>query len=513
MMKNPILKYLLVTSALLASGGCGKDFGDINVDPNNPREVPADLLLIGAEKLLAEHVYCGLGDNIRGLAFAELLSQAWAQNNYTEITRYLIRGEETNGLYRHLYAGVLMDLADIERILLEKPGLDPLENGNKLAVARVLRVYTLQLLSDMFGPIPYGEALHGASDRTPAYVSQREVYFSLIGELKAAIQIMDVGHSGFGPADMIYQGDMQAWSRFAHALMIRIALRMADVEPDSSRVLFEKFAAGAFSSVDHNACFRFLANAPNNSPLHQQYIERGATDQGLSNILIDKTLKPLNDPRLAVWAEPAANTGAFAGRPYGQTADDAASDEVGNYSLPSGAGTLLSGSSQFNQYDVMRPDFSACLLSYSEQCFSFAEAAERGWSAGASAASWYTLGIEAALAEWGITDPETISTFLSQDAVRYESAPGTWQQKIGVQKWLALFMQGFQAWSEWRRLDFDKLEAPVGGMLIDLGSAVAPLRLVFPGNEQSLNAPNYQQALQLLGGPDALNTRVWWDVK
>jgi len=99
-----------------------------------------------------------------------------------------------------------------------------------------------------------------------------------------------------------------------------------------------------------------------------------------------------------------------------------------------------------------------------------------------------------------------------QKEVNYNTASSDWKQKIGVQKWLALFMQGYQGWSEWRRLDFQKLEKPVDGPLGDIGNHPAPLRLVYPLDEQNLNAANYNKALQLLGESDNLSTRVWWDV-
>ena len=91
---------------------------------------------------------------------------------------------------------------------------------------------------------------------------------------------------------------------------------------------------------------------------------------------------------------------------------------------------------------------------------------------------------------------------------------GGWNQKIGVQKWVALFLNGIQGWCEWRRLDFEKLEPCVDGPQFDVGDKPAPVRLTYPTNEQSQNNANYQSALSLLGGSgDRLTTKVWWDVK
>lgn len=77
-----------------------------------------------------------------------------------------------------------------------------------------------------------------------------------------------------------------------------------------------------------------------------------------------------------------------------------------------------------------------------------------------TAAEWYNAGITASMNEWGISDATAIGDYLAQTDVDYATAAGDWKQKIGVQKWIALYMQGVQGWSEWRRLDFDKLETP-----------------------------------------------------
>ncbi|MBK9110017.1 MAG: SusD/RagB family nutrient-binding outer membrane lipoprotein [Saprospiraceae bacterium] len=138
---------------------------------------------------------------------------------------------------------------------------------------------------------------------------------------------------------------------------------------------------------------------------------------------------------------------------------------------------------------------------------------ERGWSIGGTSEDWYNKAIIASFEEWGIMDVQMAEDYLKQTEVNYATAAGDWNQKIGVQKWLSLFMQGFQAWTEWRRLDFQKLEAPVDGAIGEIGMHPAPLRLVYPSAEQTLNARNYFKALDLLKGEDKLSTRVWWDVK
>lgn len=246
--------------------------------------------------------------------------------------------------------------------------------------------------------------------------------------------------------------------------------------------------------------------------MNQQRIERGDADYGLPSVLIDNTLLPLNDPRLPVFADERVNGGGYAGRPYGQSSANVASESPDLYSQPSGA-SAVRGERGFNFMDVLKSDAIGRFMSYAEVCFILAEAVERGWSVPGTAAGWYEKGIRASLEEWAITDAAVQDACLNQPAVAYATAEGDWKQKIGVQKWVALFLNGIQGWSEWRRLDFEKLEPCVDGPIFDVGDKPVPVRLAYPTNEQSQNNTNYQVALNLLSGADKLTTRLWWDVK
>ena len=94
--------------------------------------------------------------------------------------------------------------------------------------------------------------------------------------------------------------------------------------------------------------------------------------------------------------------------------------------------------------------------------------------------------------------------------VAYSTAPGDWKQKIGSQKWAALYMQGHEAWAEYRRLDAPTLNACAEGALDGDGSV--PTRFYYPLDEQTLNNSGYSTGVSALGGTDGLNTKLWWDV-
>lgn len=505
-MKKIKISALIVV--LFLAGSCGKDFGDINTNPNNPSAVSPDFLFTEASRNIAQ-IYSGYAH----IYFVDLWSQHFCQNNYTDESRFRIRPDATNNYWNWYYSGPLFDLHEVQRLLPSYAGVEPdAVLKNKMAIADVLSVLMWQEVTDIFGPVPYSEALKGSDNRTPRYDSQKDIYTDLLQRLKTASDALDPSAGSFGNADPVYGGDAGHWKAFANALRLRIAMRMSDVEPALARAAAEAAWIAAFTSNADNAYFHFLASLPNNNPLNQARVEGGDAHFGLSRTFIDSTLLPLNDPRLPVFADEKVSGGGYAGRPYGQRSGVAASESPDLYSQPSGA-SAVQGRRGFRSLDVLKADAVGRFMSYAELCFILAEAKERGWSVPGTAAEWYEKGIRASLEEWGVTDSGVQDSYLSQAAVAYATAPGDWHQKIGVQKWIALFLTGSQGWCEYRRLDFDKLEPCANSPIFDVGDKPVPLRLPYPTNEQSQNGANYNAALNLLGGPDNLKTRLWWDVQ
>ncbi len=486
------------------ANACG-DFGDTNIDPNNPATVAPGFLLTRAQKDIMDNTH----DEWIGGRTTFFNAQYWAANNYTDESRYAPRQGAIGGAFSQLYITALNDLNEI--IQINSTNTNKGEAANQIAIARILKAYTYQYMTDLWGPIPYFEALKGAANRTPKYDAQKAIYADLLKELKEATAQIVEGEKAFGDADIIYHSDLKAWKKFANSLMLRVAMRMSDVEPALAKAEIEKAASAAFSENSDNAYFTCLSGQPNNCRLNNDRVTRGDADFCISNVLIDNTLNPLKDPRVAAFSDKNAN-GNYKGRPYGQSFGVAAGEAPSIYSQPSGAAAVLAGNG-FKIYDVLAPDAKATFMNYAEVCFILAEAKERGWNVAGTAQDWYNKGIIASMNEWGIDDAAAISAYLNQSTVKYSVVPGNWQQKIGVQKWIALYPQGLQGWSEWRRLDFDKLIAPVDGALSDLGNKAAPMRLTYPQEEQTKNSVNYQDAIRQLGNKDDLKTRLWWDIK
>ncbi len=498
----------------LLFSACQKINPDMNIDPNSPTSVPTNTLLIQAERALSNEIW----DEWNNGRFGLLYAQYWAQADYSDESRYQYRVGAVNSFWNAMYSGGLMDLAQIKKVNLASTAYGPkLKNEN--AIATLLQSYYLQMITDIWGNAPMSEALRGQEITRPKYDSQMDIYVQLINNVQAAIADIDpAAGNSFGSADYIYFGDMDAWTKFGNALLMRMCLRVADRQSEMSSAgidiasIYSTAMSNTLASNADNAMFKYLSAQPNTNPLYADRIVRGDADFGMSNTLIDvlngTALVP--DPRLEYYADTTAK-GNYNGIPYGMNSANLGSGAVDfdSVSYPSGADGVRSGAA-WGPMDVLKPDAPAMLLDFAEVCFMNAEAAERGWISTMPAADYYTAGITASIDYWsgGAADPAVVTAYLASPNVSYATAPGSWKEKIGLQKWIALYMQGVQGWTEWRRLDFGVLQLPVDGVANGTG---IPNRYAYPTQEQTVNGANYTQAV-LSQGSDNQTTKLWWDV-
>jgi hypothetical protein len=463
---------------------CTNDFEETNVNPNQPGEVPTAYLFTYAVETILDQLYGGFDNSRVGMT----LAQYWSQNQYTEESRYQYRPATNNTTWNTFYTG-LYNLQEIIRIN-EASELE--RSDNEIAVARIMKVWAFQFLTDVYGDIPYEQALLAADQNvSPAYSKQEEIYPDLLQELREARDQINESEAGFGDADIIYSGDMSKWKKFANSLILRVAIRMVDRLETESLQAIEEAYAGAFKSNEDNALINYLEAQPSTNPLYVDVVVGNRIDFSSSDVLVNELLER-DDPRVAAYFEPSVTSENFVGRPFGQNAAAA------NALNPNDVSQLSS--------EVLEPDFPGMLMDYAEVNFILAEAAQRGANVGMAASEFYEEGIRASMEYWNVGTPTSIEEYISNNP--YD--PANWRQSIGIQKWIALYMQGFQGWIEWRRLDFTGvLKMPVSGPLIDINQV--PVRRTYPADEQTLNKINYTNAVQNMGA-DTFTTKVWWDV-
>ncbi len=482
-------KTLIVSLMIFFFTSCEKDFEETNTDPNNPIVVSTADLLAGSERALIKQLF-GMNDEWGFAYIPHVYMQYWSATLYTNTDRY----ETIPYDFTDLYVNSLNDLQHIIDLNTNEETAVSAQidgpNVNQIAIARILKAYAFHNITDIWGSVPYSEALKGNEDFTPAYDEQEAIYDDIIKELtEAAAQINE--EAGGVEGDIIYNGDMALWKLFANSLKLRVGMRLTKVDLSKAEsVVKDALSEGVFTNQSENALYAYLSSSPNNSAWNQQY-EFGAPEYACSTVLIEK-LQSLNDPRLNVYAQPSEATGEYVGMPYGISNAEAGAIGYSNVSLPG--------------VRMLAAEEPAILMSYSEVLFLQAEAAARGWTDG-NAEALFVEAIAASMEYWGIEhDDSTFNTYIEQEGVAFD--PVNFEKSIGEQKWLSLYTQGPEAWSEWRRLGFPLLQPAVAAV----ANREIPRRKGYPYSEYNLNRQNYDAAIAAQG-PDVMDTRLWWDVE
>ncbi|MEO6815031.1 MAG: SusD/RagB family nutrient-binding outer membrane lipoprotein [Ginsengibacter sp.] len=476
MKKNKL--YILVALIFMISS-CAKELNKININPNATENAQPDYLLTAAIKTTAD-TYWGVDNNMNS---SLLFVQHWAKIQYTEQDRYIFSNSSFTSLWS---IGLSKSITGLNKVINLSTSLN---NPNYKGVGLVLRSWVFLLLTDAYGDIPYKQAGNIDSFITPKFDLQKDVYFGLLEDLKNAKLSFDPAAKPIA-GDVIYNGNISQWKKLANSLRLRIALRIADREPEKAQqVLNELKNEGDpfISSNADNAQLNYLSS-PQQNPVSALFETRN--DYRISKTIVDKLFQ-LNDPRLPIYASKTetATPQQYVGVPNGLTTSDASNLGFSKTSKPG---------DYFKQ-----PQAPAVIFSYSELLFDRAEAAARGFT-NEDAADLYSQAIKASLNQYNISDAQT-AIYLAQPAVQYDAA--NFKKSIGEQKWIALYGEGLEAFAEWRRLDYPQLQPAVAGVL----NGEIPLRFIYPGTEQSLNGQNYKSAVADQG-PDLLTTKLWFDV-
>jgi hypothetical protein len=474
------ITQLYIYSALVISlASCSKELDRVNVNPNATENAQPDYLLTGAIKNTVD-AYWGTTNNMNS---SLLFVQHWAKIQYTEEDRFIYSNSSFTSLWSTGYSQSITNLNKIVELGTASG------NTNYSGVAIILRSWVFQLLTDAYGDVPYKQAGNIDEYITPAFDPQKEVYFGLLDELKNAKKLLDPAGKTIA-GDIIYNGNIARWKKLANSLRLRIALRIADREPVKAKEVVDELTAEGdpyLSDNGDNAQLVYL-NSPQQNPVNALFETRD--DYRISKTIVDKLFQ-LSDPRLSVFAAKTTTPTPqeYVGVPNGLTNSEASNLGFAKTSRP-GAYFLV-------------PQAPAVIFSYAELLFDRAEAAARQFTS-ENAAELYQQAIKASLKQYGIADG-VADTYIAQPAVQYDN--NNFKKSIGEQKWIALFGQGLEAFAERRRLDYPQLTASVSTVL----NGTIPVRLIYPGTEQSLNGASYKKAVENQG-PDLLTTKLWFDV-
>lgn len=470
-----ILTLLVCQAAVLTS--CDGDFEEVNKNPNDPSTVPSSLLLAGTLRSTA--------DQMQSTFLAGESASCWVQHLgkpvYNDSELYLPRTGSIQSLWDVLYSSVIKD-ADIMQGLAEEEG-----NSNMQGVAMVIKAYAFHVLTDAFGNIPMTEA--GMADQgntTPVYDDSKAVYTQILAMLDQAIAALNGTGTIDSSQDLIYGGDYMNWKRYAASLKFRVLMRASsdnsfNVGPQLQSLVNSGLL---FSSNDQEAKMAYLSASPNANPYYEGLIDGGRDNEWclgeeLVNFMLDS-----NDPRLPVYAQEVGGNGSgngYVGKPAGIR-------DIGSSFYGDSKNVSLIG---LKYLEAEEPCY---FMSHAQLKLMMAEAAERNLISG-DPATYYAEGILASFETNGVEQGDF--------ALGYAGGQ-TGLQQIAEQSWVALYMQGYEAFAEYRRTGYPELP-----LAIDAEEPSIPSRLTYPLNEQSLNNANYTSAVSAQGA-DVLTTPLWW---
>jgi hypothetical protein len=483
-----IKKYGLgFTLTLAMVSACTSEFEEVNKNPNGPVEIPSQLHIPSMIEATADQLY----STFNGGDMGETWVQHWGKVQYNEEERYQPRVTTINDWWDLLYVRPLTDSKKMKAAAIKEG------NDKTRGVAMVWEAYTFSLLTDTFGDIPFTDALDAEGGNTlPTYDKQSDIYPALVDSLETAVTYLagdgDIGSS----QDIMYGGDASKWTKFANSLRVRLLMRMSGKVAVGPELQALVSGGELFSSNDDNAQLNYLGQNPNANPVWNTVVFTTRLEWRINQTLVT-TMENLNDPRLPVYAQPNTS-GDIRGAAPG--VED-----------PTTAGYDYANTSMFGEY-FLQPSTPAVFMDYAELNFLLAEAAKKGFISGgdATAEGYYVAGITTSFDTYNGFENEDGSTviispsaYLATSAVAYNAANALVQ--INTQKWIALYGQGIEAWTEWRRTRLPALSPAVN----PIGITEIPSRYYYPSKEQSLNATNYDAAVAGMGGDD-LTTKVWW---
>jgi hypothetical protein len=500
-------RRLVAVGAAVALGLAACDPADLtnyNENPNSPTSAPAPALFTNGVRTTVSRFLGNL--NVRGF---ELMAQHLTEVQYPQSDQYVrLQSNSTYTTFDGAYYG---ELEDFQKVIANGQAANA---PGYYAPAAIMQSWTFGELTDLWGDVPYSGALMGDSTALdtlavhPAYDPQQAIYDGLFTTLSNAASALEgaPGVLSLGGADPIYGGDFGQWQKFANSLHARYAMRIVNV--DQAKADAELQAAfngpnGTFASNADNALLAWPGDGLYDNPWAANFQTRD--DHRVSDRLMT-LLTGWNDPRLPIFAQPVAGTtDEYVGAPNALPQADAATwapkaSRPGEIFYP--------GATSYGTFGGSGKSYPSYVMTYAELAFIKAEAAERGLGglSPAEAKGFYEDAVRASMEQWGVSDAAAVDAYLAQPEVAYKGGTAGLAQ-IYTQKWIALYSDGIQSWSSWRRT-CQPTNIHAGPAVITGGEVIR--RFEYSTTEMAVNEAHVKEAVARQG-EDNLTTRMWWD--
>ncbi|MBN9297367.1 MAG: SusD/RagB family nutrient-binding outer membrane lipoprotein [Filimonas sp.] len=529
--------------AALLAAGCTKDFKSINTNPAGVTDdvFQADfqalvLPLQNAQRSLVHYINWEyqLQENLNADIYSGFMMSPTPFNGGNNNGNYFMMDGWNEWVLNIAYDGVMQANADFVKKSQTYSGVDL---SDAAAMSRILNVIEMHRAADVFGPVIYSHYGKPNADLSIDYDSQQDAYKAFFADLDSAVTNLTPFVAGtkkvgtaFKKADLIYGGDPVKWLKLANTLRLRLALRIVYADATTAKTQGEKAlanATGLLSDNGDNAFVTYGSESPIGVIINDwDDIRAGAPFSSFMN--------GYNDPRKTRVLAPASDA-AVAGQYIG-IRNGVAIDAKARYS---GYSKVIAKAASSDYFDKLNG--KAKIATAAEAWFLKAEAALRGWANAGDIQVAYETGIDRSFDEWGAgsaaaykadatstaspyIDPKAQvagannvpvgNANLSTITIKWNTGAATEEklERIMTQKWIALYPDGQEAWSEVRRTRYPKL-FPV--VVNNSNGTVTGFikRLPIPSKYKNSNKAGYDKAMTTLGGNDDAGTKVWWDKK
>lgn len=479
------LNRVVIIGIAMLSTSC-HDFEEINTDPTRMTE-------INAASLLTQVIFDA---GTRARAYGDIgnyVGQYWTNTSLIDQRhRYDFRGSDSEEVYNNIYQ-TLYDIKDLKN-KAENEQLD-----DYMAAGLILEAYLTTYLTDVFGPVPYSEALQGDElNFTPKFDSQESIYRNNLEKLDEAYDLLETrpgGHFIRG-GDPFYEGDNEKWRKLINGLKLRTYMKMVNVDPSVIGNIEELIDQGELFTSPEETCAiiydgRFGLQSTNATGTS------GSTALGetFANHL-HETLDPRRSHMAALGVDSngePVNTDVNGNPIYLGVPSGESPDIIRNFTGLAAPYTGMNG--------VRAP---SVLLSHSEVEFYIAEAILKGYVSG-DATAHYEKGIQSACEWWGVQEAD-IAAHLAKEEVKLSSDDEIALKQVWREEYINFYYQGYDGWINYRRVGYPEFK---------VGSAMLTdqilKRMVYPPLIKAINQENYEQAVsQYLDNGDTMISGSWW---
>ncbi len=510
---NHILKKLslFLLAMVVVFSACDDGFEELNINPTQANEIDPGFQMTYIQLQTSGERY----ENWRAvLIYSSTMIQHFATlPTYWSGDKYLYNAGYAASLFDRAFKNQVKDIVDLKTNLEQKLA-DGEEVANLLAVTKIWRAIIFMRLTDLYGDIPYSEAGKGFLDgnTTPKYDPQEDIYNDMIQEISDALGMFNDSQKTFESADLIYSGDITKWKKFGNSLLLRLGMRLSEVNSSKAQEIVSKAISGGV--MDDLSETAFVPHSDGPGGINKNGIgEVWNVDNSayLSKTMVDWMLAN-GDPRLEVWGVVRGGT-EHKGLPNGY---DATTIKEHPDVIVGDDGAV--DMDQFTDVNsaLATPASPMIFQSYAEVALLVAEAGVRGW-ANVDAETYYNAGVRAAMKQWGeLFDASTAIDDAAIDAFLVNNPFDGTLKMVGDQYWFATFMHEYEAYNNWRRTGYPELVPVQYEAALPITNGEIPRRLVYPQSEAGVNGDNLNAALANQGINETdfakfLNYPVWWD--